>query len=171
MREVRAVKYAYKKRVAQAVARNYKHFWAYVQSRTTTNETITRMKMVNRDIIEDDRIIAQEMNQVLNGVYVREDTGQPTLDLDSVFQGSKLQEILINRECIRKTLERLNGNKAHEPECHLWCSRNAWTGAGQTYLSSTKRPLKYTVDDRMCINIIWIVKRFSTEFPITDFSN
>lgn len=101
MREVRAVKYAYKKRVAQAVARNYKHFWAYVQSRTTTNETITRMKMVNRDIIEDDKIIAQEMNQVLNGVYVREDTGQPTLDLDSVFQGSKLQEILINRECIR----------------------------------------------------------------------
>ena len=115
-REVRTAKYEYEKRVAEDATRNTRHFWAYVRSKTTAKETITRLKTHEGDVTEDDDKIANEMNMAFNGVYVREDADRPTVDPDLVFQGPKLQEIVITREGVRKKLKGLDGNKAHGPD-------------------------------------------------------
>lgn len=115
-KEVRAAKCTYEKKVAMDAVRNTRHFWAYVRSKTTAKESTNRLKTHNGDVTEDDEIIAQEMNRAFNSVYVREDANRPSVDPDSVFQGPKLQEILVTREDVQRKLKGLDSTKANGPD-------------------------------------------------------
>lgn len=115
-REVRTAKYAYEKKIALDATSNTKHFWAYVRSKTTAKASITRLKTQTGEITEDDETIAQVMNKAFNGVYVREDTGLPSVTPDSIFQGPKLQDITLSREDVKKRLKGLDESKAQGPD-------------------------------------------------------
>ncbi|KAK3871968.1 hypothetical protein Pcinc_022917 [Petrolisthes cinctipes] len=115
-REVRAAKFAYERKIAQDATSNTKHFWAYVRSKTTAKETITRMRTSTGEVTEDDGSIAQEMNTAFNGVYVREDSTQPTINPDAIYHGPKLQEIVTTGEGVKKKLKKLDGSKAAGPD-------------------------------------------------------
>ncbi len=111
-REVRTAKYNYEKKVAQDATYNAKHFWAYVRSKTTAKETISRLRAPNGEVTENDEETAHEMNQAFNRVFVREDDSQPTPTTEHQFQGPKLLNINVTKEDVRGRLKTLNGSKA-----------------------------------------------------------
>ncbi|KAK3884862.1 hypothetical protein Pcinc_010903, partial [Petrolisthes cinctipes] len=70
------------------------------------------MRTSTGEVTEDDGSIAQEMNTAFNGVYVREDSTQPTINPDAIYHGPKLQEIVTTGEGVKKKLKKLDGSKA-----------------------------------------------------------
>ncbi|KAK3855374.1 hypothetical protein Pcinc_038223 [Petrolisthes cinctipes] len=74
------------------------------------------MRTSTGEVTEDDGSIAQEMNTAFNGVYVREDSTQPTINPDAIYHGPKLQEIVTTGEGVKKKLKKLDGRKATGPD-------------------------------------------------------
>ena len=112
----KTAKYEYERKVARDASNNTKHFWAYVRSKTAVKETITKLKTPDGIDIEGDRNVAQEMNSAFNAVFVREETSQGIPTPSQLFQGTKLHNITITREEVKRHLSDLNGNKAPGPD-------------------------------------------------------
>ncbi|KAK3895087.1 hypothetical protein Pcinc_001182 [Petrolisthes cinctipes] len=115
-REVRTAKYEYERRVALDSKTTAKYFWAYVRSKTTVKDSISKLKTTTGEIAENDKEIAQEMNKAFNGVYVKEDTIIPVPVPDATFQGPKLEDLVIRREDVKNRLQELNDSKAPGPD-------------------------------------------------------
>lgn len=115
-REVRKAKYDYERKVALDSVSNTKHFWAYVRSKTTAKETVTRLKTMDGEVTENETEIAQGMNKAFNRVFVREDNNRRIPTPDSTFQGPRITNINLTRKGVKKRLKKLKGNKAPGPD-------------------------------------------------------
>lgn len=115
-REVKTAKYNYERRVALDSVNNAKHFWAYVRSKTTAKDRITRVKTLDGEYTGNDQETATAMNTAFNGVFVEEETDGALPVPTMAFQGPKMQDVEITIQDVRTRLKKLNPSKAPGPD-------------------------------------------------------
>lgn len=82
----------------QDASSNTKYLWAYLGLKTNNKKSIIRLEKENRNITEDDGIIAEEK---IKALYVREDNNLTEFETETTFQGPKLQEVLLTKKCVK----------------------------------------------------------------------
>lgn len=87
-----------------------KHFWAYVQSKTTAKEAVTKLKTVALSPKMTGKLRRKLKENSI--VSVKEDMSHPSPVPDSVFKEPKTKNLEISRGEVKRRLEELNISKA-----------------------------------------------------------
>ena len=114
--EVRGAVKEYEKNIAESSKNNPKSFYKYVNSKVKGNSTIPDIVRENGDMATVSTEKAEEFNSFFCSVFTAEDPDNmpeppPTEDISS-----SLQDIILEREDIRKTLIGLNPDKSPGPD-------------------------------------------------------
>ena len=77
--------------MALDAAKNTKHFWGYVRSKTTVKEKVTRLQMAAGTLTTSDIETADTMNQAINRVFTQENTSNMPTPTGAPLQEELLQ--------------------------------------------------------------------------------
>ncbi len=114
--EVRKAVKQYEKKIAQESKTNPKAFYKYAKSKLKCKSQIPDINFADSTATSD-REKADVLNQFFSSVFIQEDlTSIP--EPDTIFQGQKLLNIIINEDMVKKELDSLNPNKSPGVDKH-----------------------------------------------------
>jgi hypothetical protein len=132
-KKVRKAKRDYEKNLCKRVKKNSKAFYMYVNSRTKSRSSISKLKNINGDDVDNDCDMADELNSFFQSVFVKEEdksliwfndfmyciygdeVSEPFV-LNRTGYDSILENIFFSPSDVKKLLLTTNPNKAMGPD-------------------------------------------------------
>ena len=105
----------YEKNIVDKYESDPKIFYKYIHGKTKIKNAIQRLK-VDGNIIEDEKDMAQILNDKFRSVFVKNDAYRGEVPSHNVDQRPKLNSIVIDRAEVESRLQSLDVNKAMGPD-------------------------------------------------------
>ena len=114
-KKIRNAKRKFEKNLANGEDKNNRKFARYIKSKTKSKTTVGPLLSADKQIITDEKEIAEELNKFFSSVFTREDL-QNVPEPEKEEIRVKMQPVRITQQQIRNKIKKLRRNAAPGPD-------------------------------------------------------